>query len=415
MLKFEHNQIILSYAMSWDLVVATAGTAGSLRVYGSAECFKLRVPIPQAVQVTTLIDRRLLTVLPASAVVATATVSATASAGAAPNTNDAKQASAATVDPTTAANGNALAVHGPWSFEFVVTEPDATAPVAGSAAASSVQDVKSGGAAVGAGASSIAVAGISSGVPAGGVIPISALSGAPNKPATAVHGGRPITASALLADGRVATAASDGSVHVWDKSCDRVMLRLEGGHTSAVTAVCGLLDGRIVTGGADATVRVWTYSKGEYKSAAPLTGHAGPVTAIATWSDNRFATGGADGSIRLYDKYGKCTTNFAAHKGAVTALTISISPDSQWLVSAGADCVIRFWERTRCIVTTVSGPNGGHSTPITAICALPDGRLATGSADGQICVWTGQGQLHSKPATAANAAPVTSIVCVDDF
>jgi NB-ARC domain/WD domain, G-beta repeat/APAF-1 helical domain len=69
------------------------------------------------------------------------------------------------------------------------------------------------------------------------------------------------------------------------------------------------------------------------------------------------------------------------HSDAVTALCVL--PDGR-LASGSADHTIRLWDpqtgsETACLE--------GHSDPVTALCLLPDGRLASGSDDNTIRLW----------------------------
>lgn len=71
------------------------------------------------------------------------------------------------------------------------------------------------------------------------------------------------------------------------------------------------------------------------------------------------------------------------HTDAV--LAVAFSPDGSRMVSAGADRVIKVWDRQSLhAVLTLRG----HAAAVTALAFRPDGRrLASGSADGSVRIW----------------------------
>jgi WD40 repeat protein/tRNA A-37 threonylcarbamoyl transferase component Bud32 len=73
----------------------------------------------------------------------------------------------------------------------------------------------------------------------------------------------------------------------------------------------------------------------------------------------------------------------SGHEKAV--LAVAFSPDGSRMVSAGADGVVKVWDRQSLqAVLTLHG----HTAAVTAVAFRPDGRrLASGSADGSVCIW----------------------------
>ena len=73
-----------------------------------------------------------------------------------------------------------------------------------------------------------------------------------------------------------------------------------------------------------------------------LHGHRQMVTAVACAADGRLASGGNDRVLRLWDvDSGSETAHGEGHAGAVTSL--AFSPDGGLLATGGADGIICLW------------------------------------------------------------------------
>lgn len=97
------------------------------------------------------------------------------------------------------------------------------------------------------------------------------------------------------------------------------------------------------------------------------------------------------------------------HAGTVN--TVAFTPDGKLLISAGDDCIIRFWD-------TLNGRRllelRGHAGYVSRVAVAPSGRtLASTSSDGSVRLWeiaTGR-QLWS---SAANGCPIDSVAFAPD-
>src|SRR5262249_19606414 len=120
-----------------------------------------------------------------------------------------------------------------------------------------------------------------------------------------INGGHvgPVTALALSPDGqRLATAAGDKTIDVWDVSTGRYVLTFRG-HTAAVTSVAFSPGGkRLASAGDDETVRLWDAERGQ--EVLTLKGHSDPVSAVAFSPDGtRLASASWDKTVRIWDAY----------------------------------------------------------------------------------------------------------------
>jgi len=224
------------------------------------------------------------------------------------------------------------------------------------------------------------------------------------------HGG-PVLAVAWSPDGRLATAAGDNRIRLWDATTGQRLLQLDG-HSSWVRSLAFSPDGqRLASAGDDDTVRLWDLAPaGKGKELAMLTGHKGHVLCVAYSPDGRqLASAGADGTVRLWDPVkGKELAVLQGHTDTVTDL--SFAPDEPILASCSRDRTIRLWD--------IFGHKElrqlrGHAREVTSLDWAPDGKqLATASRDGTVRLWdaaTGQetGTLvgHIGPVRAVAYSP----------
>jgi WD40 repeat protein len=192
-----------------------------------------------------------------------------------------------------------------------------------------------------------------------------------------------VTAVAALPDGRLASGSEDETIRVWDPNTYAETVRIEGGRVSTLAA---LPDGRLASARGprhdpnadDKAIRLWNSTTGA--EAARLEGHTAGVNALAILPDGRLASGSWDGTIRLWDvRTGAETARLEVHsveenKGI---LGLAALPDGRLAL--------------RCLSTTISiwDPNvgvetarlEGHTEGVTALAVLLDGRLASGSGN----------------------------------
>ncbi|KAA8885848.1 hypothetical protein F3087_24745 [Nocardia colli] len=212
---------------------------------------------------------------------------------------------------------------------------------------------------------------------------------------TAAHDG-PIRRLAFSSSHRlVATAGSDGLVKLWDIANPSALTQIGpplNGHRGAVESVEFNQDGTMLASIDSAgTLRLWDIHEpgkaspaGTFDNGAPLT------TAIFLPGGRTLAVGSNDGTLAFLDitapqAIRRLGAVLGAHPTAIK--TMAIAPDAPMLATAGDDHTVRLWavddaEQPRPVGTPL---DSGGAVQALAFGAL--GRLAAGTADGQLLFW----------------------------
>jgi WD40 repeat protein len=116
-----------------------------------------------------------------------------------------------------------------------------------------------------------------------------------------------------------------------------------------------------------------------------ITGHTSPVLSVTFSPDNQWlASGSSDATVRLWDISDPTKTQtLAGHTDYVHSVTFS--PDNQWLASGGSDATVRLWDISD---PTKTHTLTGHTSSVFSVTFSPDNQwLASGSSDATVRLW----------------------------
>lgn len=223
---------------------------------------------------------------------------------------------------------------------------------------------------------------------------------------------------APLPDGRLASVSADGTLIiddpadpqgegtvVWHGYRDRVNDRAD----DALYAVTRLTDGRLALAGADGTVVLWDPAKPDDPDPPAYTGHRDAaqdpknddVYAVIQLADGNVASGGDDGTVQIWDPDNPAAgsiESYTRHRDDADSTegdavwSLAELPDGR-IASGSADGEVHLWDQGRPAATAVR--YSGHKEAagdtaddaVRAIAVLADGHIASGGADGTVQIW----------------------------
>ncbi len=218
------------------------------------------------------------------------------------------------------------------------------------------------------------------------------------------HGG-PVRALAISSDGQTLLSGSfDGSAIRWSLGRDAAeqVLRF---HADAVNATALLKDGRAATAGADGRIAIW--SPGKQQPDTVLEGHTAPIAALALSPDGAtLASASWDHTVRLWPLAGGTSRVLEGHTQNVNG--VAFSTDGKTLVSVSYDLTVRIWPlddpAAPSIVTLPA--------PLNSVVVSSDSEIATAGADGKIYFLDSTGKSNGE--VAAGPIPVIAMAMSKD-
>jgi WD40 repeat protein len=233
----------------------------------------------------------------------------------------------------------------------------------------------------------------------------------PARPSSSLIAGHTdqVHAVAWSPDGsRLASAAGDGSVRIWNTATgEAVGHPLRGHRDEGIRSVAWSPDGtRLASAYDDTTVMLWDPATGQ-PVGRPLGGGAhkpqGDTTSGAVaWSPDgtRLAAAGKDDTVVLWNVSTGQQVGKALPSGGIWS--VAWSRDGSRLATAGWDNTVRLWEvRTG---QAVGKPLRGHTTWVTSVTWSPDGtRLASADFGHTVLIWDAR-STRARPKSLGDQA-----------
>jgi len=201
-----------------------------------------------------------------------------------------------------------------------------------------------------------------------------------------------VTSLAYLGNDKIVSGSGDKLLKIWTVAAGTAQ-DCEG-HTSAVLAVAAT-DKLIVSGGADRNAKGWGLDGKSLWTWASKSA----VCAVAIRKDGKkIALGCADGTLIILqtdgDKEPKPTASVVAHTGGVSC--VSFHPETDRIVTSGGDGLVKIYnlpdngnpiEATK-FEPPIKSSNGGGNPPVTTVAYSNDGKfLVSGGAEGVVRIW----------------------------
>lgn len=175
-----------------------------------------------------------------------------------------------------------------------------------------------------------------------------------------------------------------------------------------ITALTAAADGTVLVAG-DATGEISVWHPAALTGSRPqtvLSGTGTAITALAVSPDRRTIAAAVGSTIRLWQVGAEGITALGTLTGPADLVrAITFTPDSQTLVAAGEDRVVRLWDmavpREPVPLATISGP----TSKVFAVAVSPDGRiLAAGTAaEHSVYLW----DITDRTAPRSRRPPLT--------
>ena len=233
---------------------------------------------------------------------------------------------------------------------------------------------------------------------------IASFSAAPAVAQLRGHGG-PVRALSISPDGRTLLSGSfDGSAIRWSLGRDAAeqVLRF---HADAVNATALLKDGRAATAGADGRIAIW--SSGKQQPDIVLEGHTAPIAALALSPDGAtLASASWDHTVRLWPLAGGTLRVLEGHTQNVNGVTFSA--DGKTLISVSYDLTVRIWP----LDSTAAPSIVTLPAPLNSVLVSGDGEIVTAGADGKVRFLDPAGK--SEGEVAAGSIPVIAMAMSKD-
>ncbi|XP_047307310.1 autophagy-related protein 16-like [Impatiens glandulifera] len=187
----------------------------------------------------------------------------------------------------------------------------------------------------------------------------------------------------------IIAASSSNNLYMWDVNSGRMQHTLTG-HTDKACAVdVSKGSNRLLVSAAyDRTIKLWDIQRGYCINTIIFSSNC---NAVSFSIDGRtVCSGHVDGNLRLWDiQSGKLMSEVSAHSAAITSICLSRSGNV--VLTSGRDNIHNLFDMRSLEVCGTLRSNGGNklASNWSRSCISPDDNyVASGSADGTVCVWS---------------------------
>lgn len=213
---------------------------------------------------------------------------------------------------------------------------------------------------------------------------------------------------------KIAVACDDGSISILN-STDGSLLFVGKGHINHAFCLSWNPSGTLLASGSfDESVRIWV---GEGEAAIRcIPAHSDPVTSLDFSPDGSLlVTGSFDGLIRMWDHAtGQCVRTIVDDDNPPVA-SVKFTPNGQYLLSSTLDSTIRLWSispgplQGKCIKAYTGHVNKQFCCPPL----LLQNCILSGSEDGRILTWDVNTRQVTAEWSTGSTAPIMSIAYLE--
>ena len=191
--------------------------------------------------------------------------------------------------------------------------------------------------------------------------------------------------------GRMASGGVGGTLRVWDalsgQQLQQISTAREGREDEDIYCMAALPGGRVATGLSHGQIRLWRLGE-DGGAAGVLVGHAGAVNGLVLLGGGRaqpmLASASDDGTVRLWDlDAGTCAAVLDGHGDELYPLA-DMGGGRLLSVLFRALCV---WDVGAAACLTTVEVDDGEGSDVSSVCAMADGRIASGEDGGLLRIW----------------------------
>ena len=202
-----------------------------------------------------------------------------------------------------------------------------------------------------------------------------------------------VTALAVLRSGELVSASADKTIKLWNSTtgaCERTLT----GHTDDVCALAVLPNGYLVSGSCDGLIKIWYTATGAcVQILTEERPTVSPVFALIVLPSGELASTVIRGymGINIWNvSTGKCVSNLSVH-GTFHILALAVLASGELAAGLAYDGTIKIFKRYQASESWDDNTGGrtltGHTDHISALVALVNDQLASGSLDKTIKIW----------------------------